>query len=68
MDFILTWVKHLTAIGISNLLVGAMDAKLVTALYWKGIQVLDMGSHLSTADVGWGSPTFHKWVEKKLFS
>ncbi|KAH7553367.1 hypothetical protein JRO89_XS12G0002800 [Xanthoceras sorbifolium] len=64
-DFILTWVKHLTDLGLSNLLVGAMDTKLVKALYWKGVPVFDMGSHLSTVDVGWGSPTFHKMGREK---
>ncbi|GAB4857978.1 hypothetical protein Ancab_015882 [Ancistrocladus abbreviatus] len=66
MDFILTWVKHLTDLGISNLLVGAMDIKLLEALYWKGIPVFDMGSHMSTIDVGWGSPTFHKMGREKV--
>ncbi|XWS62279.1 hypothetical protein CRYUN_Cryun07bG0196600 [Craigia yunnanensis] len=66
MDFILTWVKHLTDLGISNLLVGAMDTKLLKALYWKGIPVFDMGSHMSTIDVGWGSPTFHKMGREKV--
>ncbi|OAY24261.1 arabinosyltransferase XEG113 isoform X1 [Manihot esculenta] len=66
MDFILTWVKHLTDLGLSNLLVGAMDTKLLEALYWKGVPVFDMGSHMSTADVGWGSPTFHKMGREKV--
>lgn len=66
MDFILTWVKHLTDLGVSNLLVGAMDTKLLEALYWKGIPVFDMGSHMSTIDVGWGSPTFHKMGREKV--
>ncbi|KAG5524514.1 hypothetical protein RHGRI_031245 [Rhododendron griersonianum] len=66
MDFILTWVKHLTDIGVDNLLVGAMDTKLLEALYWKGIPVFDMGSHMSTIDVGWGSPTFHKMGREKV--
>ncbi|KAL6183828.1 hypothetical protein ACLB2K_045238 [Fragaria x ananassa] len=66
MDFILTWVKHLTDLGISNLLVGAMDTKLLEALYWKGVPVFDMGSHMSTIDVGWGSPTFHKMGREKV--
>ncbi|XP_044467622.1 arabinosyltransferase XEG113-like isoform X2 [Mangifera indica] len=65
MDFILTWVKHLTDLGLSNLIVGAMDTKLVEALYWKGVPVFDMGSHMSTLDVGWGSPTFHKMGREK---
>ncbi|KAI4327901.1 hypothetical protein L6164_020310 [Bauhinia variegata] len=66
MDFILTWVKHLTDLGVSNLLVGAMDTKLLEALYWKGVPVFDMGSHMSTVDVGWGSPTFHKMGREKI--
>ncbi|XP_074264527.1 arabinosyltransferase XEG113-like isoform X2 [Silene latifolia] len=66
MDFILTWVKHLTDLGLSNLLIGAMDTKLLEALYWKGIPVFDMGSHMSTVDVGWGSPTFHKMGREKV--
>lgn len=66
MDFILTWVKHLTDLGVDNLLVGAMDTKLLEALYWKGVPVFDMGSHMSTVDVGWGSPTFHKMGREKV--
>ncbi|THG23092.1 hypothetical protein TEA_013171 [Camellia sinensis var. sinensis] len=66
MDFILTWVKHLTDLGLDNILVGAMDTKLLEALYWKGIPVFDMGSHMSTTDVGWGSATFHKMGREKV--
>ncbi|KAL6533679.1 hypothetical protein OROHE_013512 [Orobanche hederae] len=66
MDFILTWVKHLSDMGVDNLLVGAMDTKLLEALYWKGVPVFDMGSHMSTIDVGWGSPTFHKMGREKV--
>lgn len=66
MDFILTWVKHLTDMGVENLLVGAMDTKLLEALYWKGVPAFDMGSHMSTVDVGWGSPSFHKMGREKV--
>ncbi|KAH6820428.1 xyloglucanase 113 [Perilla frutescens var. hirtella] len=66
MDFILTWVKHLSDMGVDNLLVGAMDIKLLEALYWKGVPVFDMGSHMSTLDVGWGTPTFHKMGREKV--
>lgn len=66
MDFILTWVKHLSDLGVDNLLVGAMDIKLLEALYWKGVPVFDMGSHMSTLDVGWGTPTFHKMGREKV--
>ncbi|XP_062118166.1 arabinosyltransferase XEG113 [Humulus lupulus] len=66
MDFILTWAKHLSDLQVSNFLVGAMDTKLLEALYWKGVPVFDMGSHMSTIDVGWGSPTFHKMGREKV--
>ncbi|XP_074283116.1 arabinosyltransferase XEG113-like [Silene latifolia] len=65
MDFVLNWVRHLTNMGLSNLLVGAMDTKLLEALYWKGVPVFDMGSHMSTVDVGWGTPAFHKMGREK---
>ncbi|GAB2213702.1 hypothetical protein Droror1_Dr00018015 [Drosera rotundifolia] len=32
IDFFLTWVKHLTNLGVSNLLVGAMDKKFLKAI------------------------------------
>ncbi|KAK8948116.1 hypothetical protein KSP40_PGU020662 [Platanthera guangdongensis] len=67
MDFILNWVKHLTDLNVFNLLVGAMDTKLLVDLYWKGIPVFDMGSNMNTIDVGWGSPTFHKMGREKVF-
>ncbi|KAJ0631034.1 putative nucleotide-diphospho-sugar transferase [Helianthus annuus] len=66
MDFILTWVKRLTDLGVENLLVGAMDVELLEALYRKGVPVFDMGSHMSEIDVGWGSPTFHKIGREKV--
>ncbi|KAL5708922.1 hypothetical protein ACHQM5_019665 [Ranunculus cassubicifolius] len=66
MDFILNWVKHLSDLGVSNLLVGAMDTKLLEALYWKGVPVFDMGSNMPTSDPGWGSPTFHKMGREKV--
>lgn len=47
-------------------ILGAMDTKLLEALYWKGVPVFDMGSHMSTIDVGWGSPTFHKMGREKV--
>ncbi|KAF1873770.1 hypothetical protein Lal_00029475 [Lupinus albus] len=66
MDFTLTWVKKLTDLGISNFLVGAMDTKLLEALYWKGIPVFDMESHMTTVDVGWGSRAFHKMGRERV--
>ncbi|MCL7036145.1 hypothetical protein MKW94_028607 [Papaver nudicaule] len=65
-DFILNWVRHLTDLGVTNLLVGAMDTKLLESLYWEGVPVFDMGSNMSTIDVGWGTPTFHKMGREKV--
>ncbi|XP_031502639.1 arabinosyltransferase XEG113 [Nymphaea colorata] len=66
MDFVLNWVRHLTDLGVYNLLVGAMDTKLLEALYWKGVPVFDMKSNMDTSDVGWGSPKFHKMGREKV--
>ncbi|EPS61566.1 hypothetical protein M569_13228, partial [Genlisea aurea] len=66
MDFILTWVKHLSDMNVDNILVGAMDTKLLEALYWAGVPVFDMNSNMSTADVGWGSPKFHMMGREKV--
>ncbi|KAG8097557.1 hypothetical protein GUJ93_ZPchr0013g35291 [Zizania palustris] len=66
LDFILTWVRHLTDLGVENLLVGAMDTKLLRELYLLGVPVFDMGSRMATEDAGWGSPTFHKMGREKV--
>eukprot|EP00250_Pteridium_aquilinum_P008747 c18180_g1_i1 orf=861-2705(-) len=66
LDFVLTWVKHLTEMNIFNILVGAMDTQILEALYWEGVPVFDMGSNINTIDVGWGTPTFHKMGREKV--
>ncbi|XP_024520921.1 arabinosyltransferase XEG113 [Selaginella moellendorffii] len=66
-DFVLTWVRHLTDVGVTNLLVGAMDRKILEELFWKGVPVFDMGSEMNPADVGWGTPVFHKMGREKVF-
>ncbi|KAI5083262.1 hypothetical protein GOP47_0003005 [Adiantum capillus-veneris] len=66
LDFVLTWVKHLTDLNVFNLLVGAMDTKILEALFWEGVPVFDMGSNVNTIDVGWGTPTFHKMGREKV--
>jgi len=66
LDFILTWARHLTDLGVDNLLVGAMDTKLLRELYLRGVPVFDMGSRMATEDAGWGSPTFHKMGREKV--
>jgi len=45
---------------------GAMDSKLLEALFWKGVPVFDMGSNVSTIDVGWVSPKFHQMGREKV--
>lgn len=65
LDFVLTWVRHLTELKVFNILVGAMDSKILEALFWEGVPVFDMGSNINTIDVGWGTPTFHKMGREK---
>lgn len=45
---------------------GAMDLKLLEALFWKGVPVFDMRSNMSMIDVGWGTPIFHKMGREKV--
>nr|CAB3494077.1 unnamed protein product [Digitaria exilis] len=66
LDFILTWARHLTDLGVDSLLVGAMDTKLLRELYLRGVPVFDMGSGMAPEDAGWGSPTFHKMGREKV--
>ncbi|XP_062215246.1 arabinosyltransferase XEG113-like isoform X2 [Phragmites australis] len=66
LDFILTWARRLTDLGVDNLLVGAMDTKLLRELYLRGVPAFDMGSRMATEDAGWGSPTFHKMGREKV--
>eukprot|EP00246_Nothoceros_aenigmaticus_P016530 TRINITY_DN757_c0_g1_i1.p1 TRINITY_DN757_c0_g1~~TRINITY_DN757_c0_g1_i1.p1 ORF type:complete len:449 (+),score=91.46 TRINITY_DN757_c0_g1_i1:200-1546(+) len=67
MDFVLNWVKHLTEVKVYNILVGAMDDKILEALFWKGVPVFNMDSNMNTDDVGWGSKTFHAMGREKVF-
>eukprot|EP00271_Cylindrocystis_brebissonii_P007994 TRINITY_DN219_c0_g1_i1.p1 TRINITY_DN219_c0_g1~~TRINITY_DN219_c0_g1_i1.p1 ORF type:complete len:733 (-),score=136.76 TRINITY_DN219_c0_g1_i1:483-2681(-) len=66
MDFALNWVRHLTDVGVFNILVGAMDTKILEGLYLEGVPVFDMESGMSTVDVGWGTPIFHKMGREKI--
>lgn len=66
MDFVLNWVRHLTDVEVTNILVGAMDTKILEALFWKGVPVFDMRSGMETVDVGWGTPKFHKMGREKV--
>lgn len=66
MDFVTNWVRHLTDYEVTNILVGAMDTKILEALFWKGVPVFDMRSGMETVDVGWGTPKFHKMGREKV--
>ncbi|CAI5929083.1 unnamed protein product, partial [Closterium sp. NIES-64] len=50
MDFVLNWVKHLTDLGVTNILIGAMDNEILTALYQEGVPVFDLESGMSPGD------------------
>ncbi|GJP56702.1 hypothetical protein CLOM_g15757 [Closterium sp. NIES-68] len=66
LDFVLNWVRHLTDLGVYNILVGAMDTKFLEALYWEGVPVFDLESGMTTDDPGWGTPVFHAMGREKV--
>ncbi|GBG80380.1 hypothetical protein CBR_g30748 [Chara braunii] len=65
-DFAVSWVRHLTDLGLDNVLVGALDDIILSKLYYLGVPVFGVESRLPPHDPGWGSPGFHKIVQKKL--
>eukprot|EP00897_Mesotaenium_endlicherianum_P010583 jgi/Mesen1/9553/ME000640S08909 len=66
MDFVVNWVRHLTDVGVTNILVGAMDEKILEGLFYEGVPVFDMESHMTAVDVGWGTPVFHAMGREKV--
>lgn len=66
MDFVTNWVRHLTEEGVFNILVGAMDEKILEGLFREGVPVFDMESGMNPDDAGWGSPIFHKMGREKV--
>ncbi|CAI7875462.1 unnamed protein product [Closterium sp. NIES-54] len=101
LDFVLNWVRHLTDLGVYNILVGAMDTKflealcspshnnnpttsppsprthgspppgamdtrLLEALYGEGVPVFDLESGMTSDDPGWGTPVFHAMGREKV--
>ncbi|EPS68350.1 hypothetical protein M569_06419, partial [Genlisea aurea] len=67
VDFMVNWAEHLMRLGVTNFLVGAMDAKALEALYRRGVPVFDMNCNTSSEDVGWGSARFHMIGREKVF-
>ncbi|CAI5515925.1 unnamed protein product [Closterium sp. Naga37s-1] len=66
LEFVLNWVKHLTELGVTNILIGAMDNEILTALYFEGVPVFDLESGMSPEDSGWGTPVFHAMGREKV--
>eukprot|EP00192_Tetraselmis_astigmatica_P008881 CAMPEP_0117652350 /NCGR_PEP_ID=MMETSP0804-20121206/2579_1 /TAXON_ID=1074897 /ORGANISM="Tetraselmis astigmatica, Strain CCMP880" /LENGTH=607 /DNA_ID=CAMNT_0005458389 /DNA_START=187 /DNA_END=2010 /DNA_ORIENTATION=+ len=72
-DFVMNWVHHIKAHGISNYLVGAMDHDIGRKLVAAGIQSFAMygeDSHtidgLHTGAFVWGGDHFHKMGRQKI--
>ena len=70
-DFARSWVGNLRALGLSNFVVGAMDAELYGFLQEEGVPTWLMGSRdiaVGTVerDFGWGTKTFHKMGRDKI--
>jgi len=61
LDFALTMVRHLLAVGQPHHLVGALDEEALVGLEEHGVPcyLLDY-SRLSTSDTGWGTSAFRK--------
>lgn len=70
-DFARSWVGNLRALGLSNFMVGAMDADLHGFLRDEGVPTWLMGSRdiakgTVERDFGWGTKTFHKMGRDKI--
>lgn len=65
-DFVMNWVQHLEALGISAYVVGAMDRELLVRLLHVGIHAFAMQSGMTTNDLGWGTENFHLMVRPGL--
>ncbi|CAI5935012.1 unnamed protein product [Closterium sp. NIES-64] len=66
LDFVLNWVRHLTDLGVHNILIGAMDTRFLEALWREGVPVFDLESGMTTDDPGWGTPVFHAMGREKV--
>jgi len=60
LDFALTLVMHLLAMGNPHYLVGAMDDQVGHALASRGVNAFFMSTGLTTRDTGWGTPAFRQ--------
>lgn len=60
LDFAMTMVKHLIALGQPHYIVGAMDMPALEGLLAHGIPAFYIDSGLTTEDYGWGTPNFRK--------
>ncbi|KAG2443875.1 hypothetical protein HXX76_002216 [Chlamydomonas incerta] len=71
-DFVQTWVHHAKDVGLSNFLVGAMDAAIGKELVAAGVPCFAMFSQGSNhSGVGadhlqWGGEAFHKMGRQKI--
>ncbi|KAG2439915.1 hypothetical protein HYH02_010544 [Chlamydomonas schloesseri] len=71
-DFVRTWVYHAKDVGLSNFLVGAMDAAIGKELVAAGVPCFAMfGGGSNHSGVGadhlqWGGEAFHKMGRQKI--
>eukprot|EP00897_Mesotaenium_endlicherianum_P005887 jgi/Mesen1/5326/ME000266S04511 len=67
LDLALNCVRHLAALGVHGLLVGAMDARALEGLFREGVPAFDMRSAGTPPDdPGWGSPAFYAMGQEKV--
>eukprot|EP00803_Ostreobium_quekettii_P009210 evm.model.scf_772EXC.7 EVM.evm.TU.scf_772EXC.7 scf_772EXC:53561-60533(-) len=65
VGFAINWARHLAALGVSSIAVGAMDGDALRELQHSGINAFSMDSHMTTGNFGWGTQNFHLMGRKK---
>ncbi|CAD6341781.1 unnamed protein product [Miscanthus lutarioriparius] len=68
LDFILTWGRHLTDLGVDNLLVGAMDTKLLRELYFRGVPSSTWAAGWPPRTPGGAPPPSTRWAGRRCCS
>lgn len=65
-DFVSSWIASLRAVGVTNMVVGALDGTLYDRLERVGIPTFFIASGLTRSDFGWGSRSFHLMGRQKV--
>lgn len=58
LDFAVTWVGHVRALGMTNFLIGGTDDRAIEGLHAAGTPCFSMRTNLPQGEWPWGSPSF----------